>query len=55
MNTFQIGDTLTHVLGTHTLSTELTFGSVQRGNFTVDNDYRGEFGFTGLVTSGLGR
>ena len=55
VNTFQIGDTLTHVFGTHTLSYGIDFRSVQRGNFTVDNDYRGEFGFTGFVTSGLGQ
>ena len=55
VNTFQIGDTLTHVLGTHTLSYGIDFRSVRRGNFTVDNNYRGEFGFTGFVTSGLGQ
>jgi hypothetical protein len=55
VNTFQIGDTLTHVLGTHTLSEGIDFRSVRRGNFTVDNNYRGEFGFTGFVTSGLGQ
>jgi hypothetical protein len=55
VNTFQIGDTLTHVFGTHTVSYGIDFRSVQRGNFTVDNDYRGEFGFTGFVTGGLGQ
>ena len=55
VNTFQIGDTLTHVLGTHTLSYGVDMRSVQRGNFTVDNNYRGAFGFTGFVTGGLGQ
>ncbi len=55
VNTFQIGDTLTHVLGSHTLSYGIDFRSVRRGNFTVDNNYRGEFWFTGFVTSGLGQ
>jgi hypothetical protein len=55
VNTFQIGDTLTHVLGTHTLSYGIDFRSVQRGNFTVDSNYRGAYGFTGFITGGLGQ
>ena len=55
VNTFQIGDTLTHVLGTHTLSYGVDLRSVRRGNFTVDSNYRGAFGFTGFVTGGLGQ
>ena len=37
VNTFQIGDTLTHVLGSHTLSYGADFRQVHRGNFSVDN------------------
>ena len=52
VNTFQIGDTLTHVVGTHTLSYGVDMRSVRRGNFTVDSNYRGAYGFTGSVTNG---
>lgn len=55
VNTFQIGDTLTHVMGGHTLSYGVDFRSVRRGNFTVDNEYRGAYGFTGFLTGGLGQ
>jgi hypothetical protein len=55
VNTFQFGDTLTHVLGSHTLSYGSDLRLVRRGNFTVDNVIRGEFDFTGLVTGGLGQ
>jgi len=55
VNTFQIGDTMTHVLGTHTLSYGIDFRSVKRGNFTVDSNYRGAYGFTGFITGGLGQ
>jgi hypothetical protein len=55
VNTFQLGDTLTHVVGGHTLSYGADLRSVRRGNFTVDNVYRGEFGFNGSVTGGLGQ
>ncbi len=55
VNTFQVGDTLTHVLGTHTLSYGADIRLVRRGNFTVDSNYRGSYGFTGFVTSGLGQ
>jgi hypothetical protein len=55
VNTFQFGDTLTHVLGNHTLSYGVDMRLVRRGNFTVDSNYRGEFGFTGSVTGGLGQ
>ncbi|MGD0224191.1 MAG: TonB-dependent receptor [Terriglobia bacterium] len=55
VNTFQVGDTLTHVLGTHTLSYGADVRLVRRGNFTVDSNYRGAYGFTGFVTGGLGQ
>ena len=55
VNTFQIGDTLTHVLGTHTLSYGVDVRLVRRGNFTVDSNYRGAFDFSGSVTGGLGQ
>ena len=55
VNTFQIGDTLTHVVGTHTLSYGVDVRQVRRGNFTVDSNYRGSYGFTGSVTGGLGQ
>jgi Carboxypeptidase regulatory-like domain len=55
VNTFQIGDTLTHVIGSHTVSYGADLRSVRRGNFTVDNIIRGEFDFTGLITGGLGQ
>jgi hypothetical protein len=55
VNTFEIGDTLTHVVGGHTLAYGVDMRSVRRGNFTVDNNFRGEFGFSGLVTGGLGQ
>jgi hypothetical protein len=55
VNTFQIGDTMTHVLGTHTLSYGIDMRSVKRGNFTVDSNYRGAYGFTGFITGGLGQ
>ena len=55
VNTFQVGDTLTHVVGGHTLSYGVDIRLVRRGNFTVDSDYRGAFGFTGFVTGGLGQ
>ena len=53
VNTFQIGDTLTHVLGSHTLSYGADLRVVHRGNFTVDSGLQGEFDFTGTLT-GLG-
>ena len=52
VNTFQVGDTLTHVVGTHTLSYGVDMRLVRRGNFTVDSNSRGAFGFTGAVTNG---
>jgi hypothetical protein len=55
VNTFQFGDTLTHVVGSHTLSYGTDLRLVRRGNFTVDSVIRGEFDFTGLVTGGLGQ
>lgn len=55
VNTFQLADTLTQVLGTHTLSYGADMRKVQRGNFSVDNIIRGEFDFTGTVTGGLGQ
>src|SRR5208337_4678218 len=55
VNTFQIGDTLTHVVGTHTLSYGVDMRLVRRGNFTVDSNYRGAYGFTGFLTGGLGQ
>jgi hypothetical protein len=55
VNTLQLGDTLTHVVGGHTLSYGADLRSVRRGNFTVDNTYRGEFGFSGSVSGGLGQ
>jgi hypothetical protein len=55
VNTFQFGDTLTQVVGSHTLSYGADLRLVRRGNFTVDQVIRGEFDFTGLVTGGLGR
>ena len=45
VNTFQVGDTLTHVLGTHTLSYGADIRLVRRGNFTVDSNYRGVLRF----------
>jgi hypothetical protein len=55
VNTFQIGDTLTHVLGSHTLNYGADIREVHRGNFSVDNIIRGEFDFTGFLTGGLGQ
>jgi len=55
VNTFQIGDTMTHVVGTHTLSYGVDMRLVRRGNFTVDSNYRGSYGFTGFLTGGLGQ
>jgi hypothetical protein len=55
VNTFEIGDTLTHVIGGHTLSYGVDIRSVRRGNFTVDNTFRGQFDFNGSVTGGLGQ
>jgi hypothetical protein len=55
VNTFQIGDTLTHVVGSHTLSYGADIREVHRGNFSVDNIIRGEFDFTGFLTGGLGQ
>jgi hypothetical protein len=55
VNTFQIGDTLTHVLGSHTLSYGADIREVHRGNFSLDNIIRGEFDFTGFLTGGLGQ
>ncbi len=55
VNTFQIGDTLTHVWGSHTLSYGADFREVHRGNFSLDNIIRGEFDFTGFLTGGLGQ
>ena len=55
VNTFQFGDTLTHVVGPHTLSYGADIRLVRRGNFTVDNLMRGEFNFTGFLTGGLGQ
>lgn len=55
VNTFQIGDTLTHVIGQHTVSYGADLRAVHRGNFTVDNIVRGEFDFTGLISGGLGQ
>ena len=52
VNTFQIGDTLTHVVGSHTLSYGVDMRSVRRGNFTVENNYHGAFGFTEAITNG---
>jgi hypothetical protein len=50
VNSFQIGDTLTQVVGSHLLSYGVDMRLVRRGNFTVDNNYRGTFGFTGSLT-----
>ncbi|MGD1156111.1 MAG: TonB-dependent receptor [Terriglobia bacterium] len=55
VNTFQFGDTLTHVLGSHTLSYGTDLRLVRRGNFSLDNIIRGEFDFTGFLTGGLGQ
>jgi hypothetical protein len=55
VNSFQFGDTLTHVLGSNTLSNGADIRLVRRGNFTIDNVMRGQFDFTGLVTGGLGQ
>jgi Carboxypeptidase regulatory-like domain len=55
VNTFQIGDTVTHVLGSHLVSYGADIRSVRRGNFSIDNIIRGEFDFTGQVTGGLGQ
>jgi hypothetical protein len=55
VNTFQVGDTLTHVAGGHTLIYGADLRSVRRGNFTVDNVYRGQYGFSGSVTGGFGQ
>jgi hypothetical protein len=55
VNTFQVGDTLTQVIGPHTVSYGADLRSVHRGNFTVDNIIRGEYDFTGLITGGLGQ
>jgi hypothetical protein len=53
VNTFQIGDTLTQVVGSHTLSYGADIRDVHRGNFSLDNVIRGEFDFTGFLTGGL--
>jgi hypothetical protein len=55
VNTFQIGDTLTQVVGSHTLSYGVDIRDVRRGNFSLDNIIRGEFDFTGFLTGGLGQ
>jgi hypothetical protein len=55
VNTFQIGDTLTQVIGSHTLSYGSDIREVHRGNFSLDNIIRGEFDFTGFLTGGLGQ
>ena len=55
VNTFQLADTLTQVLGTHTISYGADMREVHRGNFSVDNIIRGEFDFTGTVSGGLGQ
>jgi hypothetical protein len=55
VNTFQIADTVTQVHGNHSLAYGLDFRTVRRGDFSTDSVIRGEFDFTGLVTSGLGQ
>ncbi len=55
VNTFQIGDTLTQVLGSHTMTYGADIREVRRGNFSVDTISRGEFDFTGFLTGGLGQ
>jgi hypothetical protein len=55
INTFQIGDTLTHVHRNHSLAYGVDVRSVNRGNFAIASTTRGEYDFTGTVTGGLGQ
>jgi hypothetical protein len=55
VNTFQLADTVTHIHGNHSLAYGIDFRSVERGNFSIDSLIRGQFGFTGTVTGGLGQ
>jgi hypothetical protein len=55
VNTFQLGDTLTRVQGSHTLTYGADIRAVRRGSFSVDNIIRGEYDFTGGVTGGFGQ
>jgi hypothetical protein len=54
VNTFELADTVTEIYGKHSLAYGASVASVRRANFSEDNMIRGEFDFTGLVTSGLG-
>ena len=54
VNTFELADTVTQIHGNHSLAYGVAVASVHRGNFSEDNTIRGEFDFTGQVTSGLG-
>ena len=55
VNTFQLGDTVTHIHGNHSLAYGFDFRKVRRGSFVIDSVIRGEFDFTGLATNGLGQ
>lgn len=48
VNTFQVADTVTHVLGSHSLAYGFDIRAVRRGIFHTDSIIRGEFDFTGL-------
>jgi len=50
VNTFQVADTVTHVIGNHSLAYGADLRSVERGNFVIDSIVRGEFDFTGAIT-----
>jgi len=55
VNSFQLADTVTHVVGNHSLAYGVDFRAVRRGNFSIDSIIRGEFDFTRMVTGGLGQ
>lgn len=55
VNTFQLADTVTHVQGNHSLAYGVDLRTVERGNFTINTYTRGNYGFTGTVTGGLGQ
>jgi hypothetical protein len=48
VNTFQVADTLTHVVGSHALAYGFDARVVRRGTFHTDSFIRGSFDFLGL-------
>ncbi|HYA25663.1 MAG TPA: carboxypeptidase-like regulatory domain-containing protein [Terriglobales bacterium] len=55
VNTFELDDTITQIHGNHSMAYGVAVVQVHRGNFSEDNAIRGEYDFTGLVSSGLGQ